>query len=467
MARPKRQSPGFKRIVFCFDGTWNRLDAVHPTNVVITAESILPLAPDGTAQLIFYDEGVGTDQFERLRGGLFGAGLVKNIADAYRFLIFNHTPGDQIYVFGFSRGAYTARSFVGLLRNCGILRRRDAGKVNEAIKLYQSRAPAEEPDSERMFAYRKEHAPQLCVSAAEDAWRCRNVEGYSTGAAPLLEIAFLGVWDTVGSLGIPERYRLLNFINTKYRFHDTRLSRFVKSARHALAIDERRKEFGPSPWENFESLNQEAGFALEAGDAPYQQVWFPGTHGSVGGGGDRRGLSDQALDWVLDGSRLAGLKLDSSHSSRIYELAPSYREHLDNMSPVKNPSLMSRAMALLPAADRTPGPTSLFQVSMSARRRWVEAAENLPERKPYRPPTLDKVRPMLDAIEPATVGVGLPPFEGDFDLHEVGLDDTLGTIAKAYLGDSQLWPRIYDANRDRIENPDRIYTGQSLRIPRP
>lgn len=460
-----RSTPSRKRLVFCFDGTWNRLDAKFPTNVVITAESVLPLAPDGIAQLIFYDEGVGTDQFERFRGGLFGAGLVKNIADAYRFLIFNHTPGDEIYVFGFSRGAYTARSFVGLLRNCGILRRRDAGKVNEAIDLYQSRAPAEEPDSERMFLYRRDHSPQLCVSAKEDAWRCQNLEGYTAGKAPLLNVAYLGVWDTVGSLGIPERYRLLNFINAKYRFHDTRLSRFVSSARHAVAIDERRKEFSPTLWDNFEELNAERGFKVEAGDAPYQQVWFPGTHGSVGGGGDRRGLSDQALDWVLDGARLAGLKLDSSHSSRIFELAPSYREFLDNMTPVKNPGLMSRAMALLPATDRSPGPSALYQVSISARRRWVEKVENLADRSEYRPRSLDGVKVLLDAIEPGSVGVGLPPFGGAFVLHQVGLDDTLGTLAEQYFGNSKQWRRIYEANLDRIENPDRIYTGQSLRIP--
>src|SRR2546421_4524568 len=118
-----------KRLVFCFDGTWNRIDAAHSTNVVMTAESVLPLASDNVSQLIYYHEGVGTGRWDRIRGGIFGSGLVQNLADAYRFLIFNHTPGDEIYVFGFSRGAYTARSFVGLIGCCGILLRKDAGKV--------------------------------------------------------------------------------------------------------------------------------------------------------------------------------------------------------------------------------------------------------------------------------------------------------------------------------------------------
>jgi uncharacterized protein (DUF2235 family) len=110
-----------KRLVFCFDGTWNTLDARCPTNVVLTAETVVPMAPDGKAQPIFYDEGVGTGRFERIAGGMFGWGLTDRLGDAYRFLTFNHTPGDEIFVFGFSRGAFTARSFVGMLHNCGVV----------------------------------------------------------------------------------------------------------------------------------------------------------------------------------------------------------------------------------------------------------------------------------------------------------------------------------------------------------
>lgn len=87
-----------KRLVFCFDGTWNTLDAPYPTNVVITAESVLPLTQNNVAQVVFYDEGVGTSKYEKVSGGMFGAGLIKNMADGYRFLIFNYTPGDEIYV---------------------------------------------------------------------------------------------------------------------------------------------------------------------------------------------------------------------------------------------------------------------------------------------------------------------------------------------------------------------------------
>src|SRR6202171_3554538 len=121
-----------KRLVLCFDGTWNKLDAQYPTNVVLTAESVLPLTHENIAQVIFHDEGVRTSKFESLSGGMFGAGLVRNMADGYRFLIFNYSPGDEIYVFGFSRGAYTARSFVGVLRTFGILLRGYGSKGKEA-----------------------------------------------------------------------------------------------------------------------------------------------------------------------------------------------------------------------------------------------------------------------------------------------------------------------------------------------
>lgn len=257
-----------KRLVFCFDGTWNRLDAACPTNVVLTAESALPLASDNTAQLIYYDEGVGTGRWESFRGGLFGMGLDQNLADAYRFLIFNYTPGDEIYIFGFSRGAYTARSFAGLLSNCGVLLRKHADKVDEAMKRYRARTDSE-TYAEEQFDFRGRYCPHVCASTAEADWRTRkNVSGAVT---PNLRVTYLGVWDTVGALGIPATLSFLSPSNKKYEFHDTRLSSFVSSARHAVAIDERRKDFVPTLWTNVSELNSAAGIDSASLDAPYQQ----------------------------------------------------------------------------------------------------------------------------------------------------------------------------------------------------
>lgn len=449
-----------KRLVFCFDGTWNRLEAPHPTNVVITAQSVDPL-DGGRAQLIYYDEGVGTGFAQRLIGGLFGAGLVTNLAQAYRFLMFNYTPGDEIYVFGFSRGAFTARSFVGLLRTCGILRRADAARVSEAIRLYQSRAPDADPDGDEMRRWRMEHAPQVTVHPDEQAWRAGVAPDHAPPeAATLLRITFVGVWDTVGSLGIPMRYRWwFDPFNSRHAFHDPRITDFVVSARHAVAIDERRRDFQPTLWTNADELNRQAGKDPADELAPYQQKWFPGTHGSVGGGGPIRGLSDQALDWVLSGARRLGLKLDSSPTSRIYSLKPTHLDPVDNVP--SGFSIANWIMGLFPS-DRC-GPQALHELSLSARRRYLEAADRLPGRRPYRPGALGRVEEALKALDSAAVGLG-SAYDGLYQLYEVKPRDSLGKLARKFYGEARHWPSLHRAN-PQIEDPDRIYPGWVLKIP--
>ena len=454
-----------KRLVFCFDGTWNQLDSETPTNVVITAESVLPLAGDGTAQLIFYDEGVGTDKHEKFRGGMFGNGLIKNLADGYRFLIFNYTPGDQIYIFGFSRGAYTARSFAGLINTCGVLLRKHADRVTEAIEFYKQRdtTPAY---IDKMRDYRLKYSPECCSSDDEEKWRAEKLKDAKL-KLPRLAICYLGVWDTVGALGIPDRYKLLSWMNEKHDFHDTSLSKFVLSARHAVAIDERRKDFVPTLWDNLDELNKARNKRSDESDAPYQQVWFPGVHNSVGGGGERRGLSDQALDWVLDGARAAGLVLDAGPNSRIFELAPNYREHLECSA--KN-GFMYKVMNALAAADRTPGPAALHEISVSVRRRWLEEPKNLNDKVQYRPATLSRIANDLENLDKERYGLG-PKYKGAVDhsddvMYEVKPGDTLTKIAKQHYGDAKKFDPIFQANLNKIDNANRIYPGQLLRLPK-
>lgn len=456
-----------KRLIFCFDGTWNKLDAEHPTNVVWTAESITPISNNSgqpVTQIIHYDQGVGTERCEKFGGGLMGHGLLKNLSDAYRFLIFNYEIGDDIYVFGFSRGAYSARSFVGLIRNCGLLERRYAGKVSETINHYESRDTDEAPDSDTINHFRNKYCRPICVSKKEDAWKCNNVKGYTTGDHPLIAIKYLGVWDTVGSLGVPRSLIIAPLLNKKYRFHDTNLSRFVESARHAVAIDEKRRSFSPTLWENVNELNEEQGKSAADFDAPYQQKWFPGTHGSVGGGGNRRGLSDYAMDWILDGARKAGLELDKHPSSRIYELAPNFCEHLENYI---RPKFFSMAwlvdffMGLLPKSDRV-GPRSIQEVSLNAQRRWKASKNDLLDKILYRPTTLSPIAQELDAVELAKEQRFEP---GSFELYTVLQGDSLRKIAKDIYGDAEKWELLYSANSQKIDHPDRIYIGMNLVIP--
>jgi uncharacterized protein (DUF2235 family) len=450
-----------KRHVLCFDGTWSKLDAPYQTNVVLTAESVLPLTSDGIAQVIFYDNGVGTGKFDRLPGGVFGAGLMKTMADGYRFLIFNYTPGDEIYVFGFSRGAYTARSFVGLVHTCGIIQRNVASKVNDAIALYQRRSSSPQY-AEEVLCFRRDYSPDICINVDEQHWRAG--QGLPSENAQFLIVHYLGVWDTVGALGIPSRYFISRWLDRKFEFHDTSLSAFVSSARHAVAIDERRKDFAPTLWDNVDALNTVRGIASTAAEASYKQKWFPGVHGSVGGGGERRGLSDQALDWVLDGARAAGLVLDPQDSSRIYELKPDYTDYLDNSA---QEGFFFRAENLLAAADRMPGPANLYEVSISAQRRWLENPENLKGKVKYRPGTLNRVAPLLNSLDPVQFGLGQEAQgNAQYTMYQVKRGDQLRAIARDMLGSPDKADLIFQANLNKLDSRDRIYPGQMLRIPK-
>jgi uncharacterized protein (DUF2235 family) len=170
-----------RRLVFCFDGSWNGLKAgTRPTNVQLVAEGVKPVdADDGTVQIVYYDEGVGTRSDEVWRGGALGQGLLENLREAYRFLIFNFSSGDEIYCFGFSRGGFTAMAFAGLIRSIGILPTSSANQIDRGIQLYRESAVSEGVDSERLRDFRARHCPQYCVSGDEIAWRKANLPGWT------------------------------------------------------------------------------------------------------------------------------------------------------------------------------------------------------------------------------------------------------------------------------------------------
>jgi uncharacterized protein (DUF2235 family) len=271
-----------KRLILCCDGTWNTADQDHdgapcPTNVVKLAYRVAKRDPAGVSQVIFYDQGVGTgNHVDRLTGGAVGEGLEDNIHDAYRFLIANYEPGDEIYLFGFSRGAFTARSIAGMIRKCGILDRASVAQYVPAKQLYHS---AVHPDDAQATAFRTEHS---CC-----------------GADPI-KIRFIGVWDTVGALGIPLS-GLRSLTRRDDDFHDTELSGTVEYGYHALAIDEHRGPFVPSLWMEKPKPNQVV-----------EQTWFPGVHSDVGGGYPEAALPDVALDWMVAKSKGAGLAMDEA-----------------------------------------------------------------------------------------------------------------------------------------------------------
>lgn len=275
-----------KSLVICCDGTWNTPDQGRrgikaPTNVAKMALGLAREDADGRPQLLHYERGVGTRRFEHVRGGMFGFGLSRNVRSCYRFVVDNYEPGDRLYFLGFSRGAYTARSTVGLIRNCGVLRAEHRDRIDEAYSLYRDR------DTERT-------GPESL-----EARLFRRM--YSHEDAP---IHFLGVWDTVGSLGVPiDGLPIPQIISRHWTFHDTDLSSHVASAYQALAIDEQRRPFTPTLWTRQDHAD---GQLLE-------QVWFAGAHSDVGGGYPEPELAEIPLLWMVDRARARGLAFEPDH----------------------------------------------------------------------------------------------------------------------------------------------------------
>lgn len=268
-----------KRIVVCCDGTWNTPDEQQhgvrtPTNVSKVALAVAPRGSDGIEQATYYHPGVGTTRSDKFAGGAFGVGLSHDVVSAYRYVVATYEPGDELYLFGFSRGAFTARSAAGFIRNCGILRPEHADRIHDAYCLYRNNNPTTAPRGIEATLFR---------------------QSYSYDAA----VHFIGVWDTVGALGIPlSGIPVVDLINRRWQFHDTNLSSTVGNAFQALAIDERRGPFRPTLWT--QSPDTPATQRLE-------QVWFAGVHCDVGGGYLDHRLSDITLRWMVDRARSCGL----------------------------------------------------------------------------------------------------------------------------------------------------------------
>lgn len=299
-----------KKLVVCFDGTWNKPGDPGDgkdteTNVFRLYESLVgtPAAqwdggklPAGTT-LKWYDSGVGSKWYEHIRGGAFGYGLSFNIRQGYKFLVDNYDDGDEIYIYGFSRGAYTARSLVGMIRNSGLL---DRNLILQHLPEGQEKYPTwQRPSPEEFRKLEPDAVPHIM-----DAYQLyRNRDGgadtdfanafRASYAHKEVKIKLLGVWDTVGALGIP--FKVFESFNAEqYKFHDQELSGIVEHAYHALAIDEHRENFDVTIWNPKQKVNQ-----------VMEQVWFVGAHADVGGGyPGEHPIADATLSWMQQKSRL-------------------------------------------------------------------------------------------------------------------------------------------------------------------
>lgn len=305
-----------KNIVLCSDGTGNRGGKDRGTNVWRLFKAVDRLghreSENNPVQVVFYDDGVGTEDFKlfKVLGGAIGWGLSRNIQDLYTHLVKVYEPGDRLYLFGFSRGAFTVRALAGLICRCGIVDRhrclsddRVREKVKEAFKAY------------RLAINNRTGAHEF---KAVNAARVDKIRGRPHD----VPIQFLGVWDTVDAVGLPVDElvdaldRVLKYVtpSVRFRFENHALHPLVQKACHAVAIDDERHTFHPVLWdENLskgkaDEYYQDAGIDPPAPEERIEQVWFAGVHSNVGGGYPKDQLALVTLDWMMTKAQEEGLK---------------------------------------------------------------------------------------------------------------------------------------------------------------
>jgi hypothetical protein len=287
-----------KNIVICSDGTGNSAVKDRGTNVFKIFESIdlngHRFNPKLDPQVPIYDDGVGTEDFRPLKifAGMTGWGLSRNVKQLYKELCRIYDPGDKIFLFGFSRGAFTVRTLAGFIIKCGIIDARNQPTadafdecVNKAYRAYRS-------------CYRTVLMRLLRGEASDAATEefkakfCRSQQS---------KIHFIGVWDTVDAVGMPFHVSdLINAVIYRFKFPNQRLSEHVDHAYHALAVDDDRHSFHPLLWDQrIPSANH---------FQKIEQVWFAGAHSNVGGGYPKQGMSLTALHWLMAKAESAGLR---------------------------------------------------------------------------------------------------------------------------------------------------------------
>lgn len=281
-----------KNIVICCDGTGNEISA-DLSNVL----KLFRVVRKNDTQTVFYDPGIGTigssDPWSRLKsnargiwGLMTGAGLDENVLDAYKFLIDAYEEGDRIFLFGFSRGAYTIRVLAGFLRLVGLL------------------APAQNNLSDYALTAYKKAAEK---SDFEIAWRFERVA--SARRAP---IKFMGVWDTVSSVIVPRPDRL--YLPSLQELPYTKANSYVEVFRHAIAIDERRRMFRINRWTEPQNFKPNPFAPGEGARQDVKQVWFAGVHSDIGGGYSETesGAAKYPLQWMIDEAVIHGLQVNTT-----------------------------------------------------------------------------------------------------------------------------------------------------------
>ncbi len=268
-----------KNIIIFSDGTGQEGGIGHHSNIYKLYKLVVNRHPQ---QIAYYSQGLGTG-LHKVSGNISGMGISKNIINCYRFIFDHYQVGDKIYLFGFSRGAATMRSLANFIHHFGILPKARPELINQAYRLYKNTAQKNINKKAKAF-----------VDRHHNIWA---------------HIHFLGCFDTVAALGLPNKTLsgLLNKIPFfKHEFQDFTLSESVINAYHALAIDDKREAFQPLLWQKKSNKRQNI-----------KQVWFCGMHTDIGGGYKESGLSDIPLQWMLGNAEQHGLLVFKDHQVAI------------------------------------------------------------------------------------------------------------------------------------------------------
>ncbi|KAK3712944.1 hypothetical protein LTR37_008829 [Vermiconidia calcicola] len=282
-----------KRLILCEDGTWQNSDSGNlknslsiPSNVTRISRCIRPISADGIPQVVYYHHGVGAagGPLSKVQG-FNGDGIAEIIREGYHFISTNYTPGDEIFIFGFSRGAFTARSIAGLIDGIGVLTKEGLPFLPEIFRDVQN-------EHNRDYVPKNPDIPFPNKPSTRNPEYKEELRRRGLTRAPV-PIKVVGAWDTVGSLGVPKiglltRLGLQSGQMKELSFYDTALGNCIEYAFQALSLDERRFAFQPALWEK-----------LEGNTTTLRQVWFPGAHSNVGGGYDDQQIATITLAWMI------------------------------------------------------------------------------------------------------------------------------------------------------------------------
>ncbi len=368
-----------KRIIVLIDGTWNKEGTTGDTNVAkLDINSLIKRrATNGTVQRVHYHDGVGAygDIFKKILGGAIGLGLKKIVLDCYGFVVDDFEAGDEIYIFGFSRGAYAARALAGLIGASGVARRPNTDLFEIAWQHYRVGPASRQQPQQASSAEWTKIAKYKSIEQAGSFHDTRSIK-------------CVAVWDTVGSYGIPAgfgfaplaRYVALIFLG----FHDTSFGEHVDVGLHAVAIDEHRRPFVPTFW------------TIAEGQQPrghVEQTWFPGAHCNVRGGYPDSGLSDLTLIWMVARIRaltelefdLTSVKINTKPNTgdSVVNSAKGWflDEHWPHYRPILSPVAIHHGYFF-----NTPAPN---EVHINERVHWSALAKRIScTTSPYNPPNL-------------------------------------------------------------------------------